>query len=118
MQNFIAAPRMKTPMHRFVVGIALRQHVPLRAGIEKSTTLLRTHAASEPACGPDASQECAPPKNDSGCVPTASPSVESVHFYSVSTLASDFEIGSSKLRLRGYTFVKVSDLLSMSQSRD
>jgi hypothetical protein len=30
-QNFIAAPRLKAPMHRFVVGIALRQHVPLRA---------------------------------------------------------------------------------------
>src|ERR1700687_3191129 len=33
-QNFIAAPSLKSPMHSFVVRIALRQHVPLRAGVE------------------------------------------------------------------------------------
>src|SRR5258708_37047221 len=30
-QYLIAAPSLKTPMHSFVVRIALRQHVPLRA---------------------------------------------------------------------------------------
>src|SRR5437870_4441974 len=29
-QNLIAAPSLKAPMYRFVVGIALRQHMPLR----------------------------------------------------------------------------------------
>src|SRR5215471_8965136 len=33
-QNFIAAPGLKAPMNRFVVRIALRQHMPLRAGVE------------------------------------------------------------------------------------
>src|SRR5262249_33962820 len=33
-QNFIAAPGLKAPMNGFVVWIALRQHVPLRAGVE------------------------------------------------------------------------------------
>ena len=33
-QNFVAAPRLKAPMHCFVVRIALRQHVPLRTGVE------------------------------------------------------------------------------------
>src|SRR5438094_10549049 len=33
-QNFIAAPRLKASMNGFVVRIALRQHVPLRAGVE------------------------------------------------------------------------------------
>src|SRR5262249_60574608 len=33
-QNFIAAPGLKAPMIGFVVRIALRQHVPLRAGVE------------------------------------------------------------------------------------
>ena len=33
-QNFVAAPSLKSPMHSFVVRIALRQHVPLRAGVE------------------------------------------------------------------------------------
>src|SRR5262249_28369697 len=33
-QNFIAAPGLKAPMNGFVVRIALRQHVPLRAGVE------------------------------------------------------------------------------------
>src|SRR5262249_12428879 len=32
-QNFIAAPGLKAPMAGFVVRIALRQHVPLRAGV-------------------------------------------------------------------------------------
>ena len=33
-QNLATAPRLETTMHRFVVRIALRQHVPLRAGIK------------------------------------------------------------------------------------
>ena len=33
-QNFIAAPSLKAPMYGFVVRIALRQHVPLRTGLE------------------------------------------------------------------------------------
>src|SRR5689334_14069029 len=33
-ENFIAAPGLKAPMNGFVVRIALRQHVPLRAGVE------------------------------------------------------------------------------------
>ena len=33
-QNFVVAPSLKAPMHSFVVRIALRQHVPLRAGVE------------------------------------------------------------------------------------
>src|SRR6266540_3670989 len=33
-QNLIAAPSLKTSMYRFVVGIALRQHMPLRTGVE------------------------------------------------------------------------------------
>src|SRR5262249_27828827 len=34
-QNLIAAPSLKAPMYRFVVGIALRQHMPLRTCVEK-----------------------------------------------------------------------------------
>src|SRR5215831_5007278 len=33
-QNFIAAPGLKAPMNGFVIRIALRQHVPLRASVE------------------------------------------------------------------------------------
>src|SRR5262249_9042150 len=33
-QNFIGAPGLKAPMNGFVVRIALRLHVPLRAGVE------------------------------------------------------------------------------------
>ena len=35
-QNFAVAPRLKPTMHGFVVRIALRQHVPLRASVENS----------------------------------------------------------------------------------
>src|SRR5262249_34612688 len=34
-QHLIAAPSLKAPMYRFVVGIALRQHMPLRTCVEK-----------------------------------------------------------------------------------
>jgi hypothetical protein len=33
-QNLVAAPRLKAPMHGFVVRITLRKHVPLRACVE------------------------------------------------------------------------------------
>ena len=33
-QNLVAAPSLKAPMRSFVVRIALRQHVPLRACVE------------------------------------------------------------------------------------
>ena len=33
-RNLVAAPSLKAPMHGFLVRIALRQHVPLRAGVE------------------------------------------------------------------------------------
>jgi hypothetical protein len=33
-QNLIAAPSLKAPMYSFVVRVALRQHVPLRACVE------------------------------------------------------------------------------------
>jgi hypothetical protein len=40
-QNLVAAPRLKAPMHRFVVRIALRQHVPLRTGVENPQHCLK-----------------------------------------------------------------------------
>ena len=33
-QPLAFAPRLESAMHRFVVGIALRQHVPLRPGVQ------------------------------------------------------------------------------------
>jgi hypothetical protein len=33
-QHLALAPLLKATMHRFVVGVALRQHVPLRAGVQ------------------------------------------------------------------------------------
>jgi hypothetical protein len=33
-QHFVATPTLKTAMNRFVVWIAPRQHVPLRAGVQ------------------------------------------------------------------------------------
>jgi hypothetical protein len=40
-QNLVAAPRLKAPMYRFVVRIALRQHVPLRTGVENPQHCLK-----------------------------------------------------------------------------
>ena len=33
-QDFVVAPSLKTAMHRFVIRIALRQHMPLRASVQ------------------------------------------------------------------------------------
>src|SRR3974390_3081321 len=33
-QDFIAAPSLEAPMHRFVVRVALRKHMPLRTCVE------------------------------------------------------------------------------------
>ena len=41
-QNFAVAPRLKPTMHGFVVRIALRQHVPLRASVEIHRTASST----------------------------------------------------------------------------
>ena len=49
-QNLVATPRLEAPMHSFVVRIALRQHVPLRAGVQnpkhrfKNQTILKSPA--------------------------------------------------------------------------
>ena len=49
-QNLVATPRLEAPMHSFVVRIALRQHVPLRAGVQnpkhcfKNQTILESPA--------------------------------------------------------------------------
>jgi hypothetical protein len=45
-QNFVAAPSLKSPMHSFVVRIALRQHVPLRTGVENPQ-----HRFKDATCG-------------------------------------------------------------------
>ena len=45
-QNLVAAPSLKSPMHSFVVRIALRQHVPLRTGVENPQ-----HRFKDATCG-------------------------------------------------------------------
>jgi hypothetical protein len=42
-QHFLATPVLDTPMNGFVVGVVLRQHVPLRAGIENSQYRVEYH---------------------------------------------------------------------------
>src|SRR5262249_33267695 len=54
-QNLIAAPSLKAPMHSFVVRVALRQHVPLRACVENQYrfkhTTRRSRFASRTSIG-------------------------------------------------------------------
>src|SRR5262249_31214312 len=89
-----AAPGLKAPMNGFVVRIALRQHVPLRAGVEYPQYSFENTSGSGSACVQDVHRECALPENDSGCAPTARLSAESSDIYSRSTPPSNFEIGS------------------------
>src|SRR5262249_14092726 len=85
-QNFIATPSLKSPMHRFLVRIALRQHVPLRTCVEKLQDRFSTRRV-----------EIGFLENDSGCAPIARRSAESFDIYSGSRLLSNFEIGSNKV---------------------
>src|SRR5215831_19462872 len=99
-QNFIAAPALKAPMNGFVVRIALRQHVPLRASVEYPQYSFEKHVASGSACVQDVHRGCALPENDSGCAPTARLSAESSDIYSRSIPPSNFEIGSRNISPR------------------
>src|SRR5215471_6962425 len=91
-QNFIAAPGLKAPMNGFVVRIALRQHVPLRAGVEYpqysfENTSGRDRLASRMSIGDVLFRKM---------IPDALPLLfESSDIYSRSTPPSNFEIGSS-----------------------
>src|SRR5262245_52841198 len=51
-QNLIAAPSLKAPMHGFIVWVALRQHVPLRACVENPQDCFE-HTTLESVCGPE-----------------------------------------------------------------
>ena len=95
-QNFTAAPGLKAAMHRFVVRIALRQHVPLRAGVEYPQRPLQAPGVSEPACVQAARPQCSLPESDAESAPTANRLAESFHTYSGSTALGNFEIGSKK----------------------
>jgi hypothetical protein len=56
-RNLVATPGLEAPMHSFVVRIALRQHVPLRAGVQnpkhrfKNQTRRNKLAAARPGVG-------------------------------------------------------------------
>src|SRR6516165_10095507 len=101
-QNLVATPGLEAPMHSFVVRIALRQHVPLRTCVEKSTVPLPAHDGSRSACVLDAHREYAPPENASECASTVRPPAESFLIYSASASAGNFEIASSHTLCRDY----------------
>src|SRR5262245_48920156 len=93
-QNFIAAPGLKAPMNGFVVRIALRQHVPLRAGVEYpqysfENTSGRDRLASRTSIGDMLFRKMIP-----DALPLPVLSAESSDIYSRSTPPSNFEIGS------------------------
>jgi hypothetical protein len=52
-RNLVATPGLEAPMHSFVVRIALRQHVPLRAGVQNPKHRFKNQklAAARPGVG-------------------------------------------------------------------
>src|SRR5262249_11928830 len=93
--NFIAAPGLKAPMNGFVVRIALRQHVPLRAGVEypqysfENTSGL-DRLASRTSIGDVLFRKMIP-----DALPLLVCQPNHPDIYSRSTPPSNFEIGSS-----------------------
>jgi len=91
-QNFTAAPGLKEAMNRFVVRIALREHVPLRGGVEYSKRPSRTWTCRDrPGARP-------PVRNVLLGKVMANPlplQIARRHTNSESTVLGNFEIGSS-----------------------
>ena len=95
-QNFTAAPGLKAAMNRFVVRIALREHVPLRAGVEYPKRPFKNLACRDrPAARPPV-RNVLFGKVMAKSAPTANRSAEPFHTYSGSTALSNFEIGSNE----------------------
>jgi hypothetical protein len=69
-QHFTATPLLETSVHRFVVRIALRQHVPLRTRVQNPQDGFE-YPAQESVCVLGGLQEYVLPENVPGCVPTA-----------------------------------------------
>ena len=93
-QDFAAAPSLKPAMHRFVIWIVLRQHMPLRASVQNPQhgfkDLTRRNGLTASASFGNVFFR----KNDPGYVPIANRSAESFDIYSRPTARSNFEIGS------------------------
>lgn len=56
-QDFDATPLLKAPMHGFIVGIALREHVPLCVGIENAQHRIEDPAGRHRCAAPQARSE-------------------------------------------------------------
>src|SRR5262245_16194827 len=95
-QNLTAAPRLKAAMHRFVVRIALREHVPLRAGVEYPKRPFKDLACRDRFAARPPVHNVLFGKVMAESAPTANRSAESFHTYSGSTALGNFEIGSSQ----------------------
>src|SRR5262245_10648436 len=94
-QNLIAAPSLKAPMHSFVVRVALRQHVPLRACVENQQYRFK-HTTRRSRFAPRTSTANILLRK---MIPDAFPLLvrepKSFDIYIGSTAVGNFEIGSS-----------------------
>ena len=79
-------------MNRFVVRIALREHVPLRAGVEYPKRPFKNLACRTPTARPPVRNVLFGKVVQSA--PTANRLAKSFHTYSGSTALGNFEIGS------------------------
>ena len=95
-QNLALTPSLKPAMHRFVIRITLRQHVPLRARVRNPQRCLKDFSVTEPAFDQGVPQKCSLPENDAGYPPNPNRSAESSNTYSPSAMTRNFEIGSSR----------------------
>lgn len=68
-QHFAFAPLLEVAMHRLVMGRALLQQVPLRAGVENPEHGLQQWPAPVRACAPGGAPGCAPRENGPESVP-------------------------------------------------
>src|SRR6516165_596573 len=72
-QNLVATPGLEAPMHSFVVRIALRQHVPLCAGVQNPKHRFKNQTRRNRLTA----RTAIVPESAAGCVPIPNQAVES-----------------------------------------
>ena len=93
-QNLALTPSLKPAMHRFVIRITLRQHVPLRPGVQNPQRRFKDFPRRNRLPTRAPLRNVLFRENDAGYAPNPNRAAESSNTYSPSATTRNFEIGS------------------------
>ena len=90
-QNLALTPSLKPAMHRFVIRITLRQHVPLRPGVQNPQRRFKDFPRRNRLPTRAPLRNVLFRENDAGYAPNPNRAAESSNTYSPSAIACNFE---------------------------